>query len=48
MIVRDALEEVVNEDELDSRVEEEEEQVAYLEEGQLLVIRRNLTMQARK
>ena len=38
MIVRDAVEEIVSEDEFDSRVEEEEEQVTYPEEGELLVI----------
>ena len=48
MIMRDVVEEIVSEDEFDSGVEEEEEQVAYPEEGELLVILRNLTIQARK
>ena len=38
MIVRDAIEEIVSEDESDPVVEEEEELVAHLEEGELLVI----------
>ena len=48
MIVQDAIEEIVSEDESDPEVEEEEELVAHQEEGELLVIRQNLTMQARK
>ena len=48
MIVQDAIEEIVSEDESDLEVEEEEEEVAHPKEGELLVIRQNLTVQARK
>ena len=48
MIVRDTVEEVISEDEFDLVGEEEKWQVAYLEDGELLVIRQNLNMQARK
>ena len=47
-IIRDAIEEIVSEDESDPEVEEEEEQVAHPKEGELLVIHQNFTMQARK
>ena len=44
MIIRDAIEEIVSEGESYPEVEEEEELVAHPKEGELLVIRRNLTM----
>ena len=47
MIIRDAIEEIISEDEFDPEVGEEEEQLVYPEEGKLLMIRRNLTI-ARK
>ena len=47
MIVQDAIEEIVSDSEFESVVEEEE-LVAHLKEGKLLVIRRNLTMKARR
>ena len=48
MIVRDTVEDIISEDESDFVEEEEEEQVAYWEKGELLVIRWNLNMQVRK
>ena len=48
MIAQDAIEEVVSEGESNLVVEEEEEPVAHLEEGELLVIRRNLTVKLKK
>ena len=49
MILRDAIKEIISKGESDPEVEEEEEElVAYPEEGELLVICRNLTIQARK
>ena len=48
MIVRDAIEDIISEGESDLVAEEEEELVEHSEERELLVIRRNLAMQARK
>ena len=48
MIVQDAIEEIVSEGEFESVVEKEEEPMAHPEEGELLVICRNLTMKAKK
>ena len=44
IIVRDTVEELVSEGEFDLGVEEEDEQVAYPEEGEFLVIYWNLSM----
>ena len=48
MIVLDAIKEIISEEESNQEVEEGEELVAHLKEGELFIIRRNLTMQARK
>ena len=48
MIVLDAIKEIISEEESNQEVEEGEELVAHLKEGELFIIRQNLTMQARK